>query len=197
MAKKTAGPRLPAFSRGASSANPDRVPGRKAHRSGGSLRDKATIKRLKLYTGGKVKRDKQGVVVEGDLARRDRAGNAEITGATGRVAPDRRWFGNTRTIKPEALDKFRHELREARREQTARAAPARHAKKLIMEMGPPDQWHKEEIEAAKARAAALKSAEAKRESDAASARSRAAQQRAELAAKAAERSGHAPLVKWT
>ena len=71
MAKKKAGPRLPAFSRGASSANPDRVPGRKANRSGGSLRDKATIKRLKLYTGGKVKRDKQGVVVEGDLARRD------------------------------------------------------------------------------------------------------------------------------
>ena len=85
MAKKKAGPRLPAFSRGASSANPDRVPGRKANRSGGSLRDKATIKRLKLYTGGKVKRDKQGVVVEGDLARRDRAGNAEITGATGRA----------------------------------------------------------------------------------------------------------------
>ena len=101
MAKKKAGPRLPAFSRGASSANPDRVPGRKANKSGGSLRDKATIKRLKLYTGGKIKRDKQGVVVEGDLARRDRAGNAEITGATGRVAPDRRWFGNTRTIKPE------------------------------------------------------------------------------------------------
>ena len=116
MAKKKAGPRLPAFSRGASSANPDRVPGRKANRSGGSLRDKATIKRLKLYTGGKVKRDKQGVVVEGDLARRDRAGNAEITGATGRVAPDRRWFGNTRTIRPEELDKFRHELREARRD---------------------------------------------------------------------------------
>ena len=70
MAKKKAGPRLPAFSRGASSANPDRVPGRKANKSGGSLRDKATIKRLKLYTGGKIKRDKQGVVVEGDLARR-------------------------------------------------------------------------------------------------------------------------------
>ena len=116
MAKKKAGPRLPAFSRGASSANPDRVPGRKANKSGGSLRDKATIKRLKLYTGGKIKRDKQGVVVEGDLARRDRAGNAEITGATGRVAPDRRWFGNTRTIRPEELDKFRHELREARRD---------------------------------------------------------------------------------
>ena len=64
MAKKKAGPRLPAFSRGASSANPDRVPGRKANKSGGSLRDKATIKRLKLYTGGKIKRDKQGVVVE-------------------------------------------------------------------------------------------------------------------------------------
>ena len=109
-------------------------------------------------------------------------------------ALDDRWG---EAAKREARRAKAKALREARREQTARAAPARHAKKLIMEMGPPDQWHKEEIEAAKARAAALKSAEAKRESDAASARARAAQQRAELAAKAAERSGHAPLVKWT
>jgi nuclear GTP-binding protein len=118
---KSGGSRLPAFSKGNSSSNPDRVVDKsanrvKANKSGGSLRDKATIKRLKLYTGGKVKRDKKGVVIEGDLARRDRAGNAEITGATGRVQPDRRWFGNTRTIKPEELDKFRHEMREARRD---------------------------------------------------------------------------------
>lgn len=28
----------------------------------------------------------------------------------GRVAPDRRWFGNTRIIKQEELDKFREEM---------------------------------------------------------------------------------------
>lgn len=30
--------------------------------------------------------------------------------STGRVAPDRRWFGNTRVIKQEELDKFREEM---------------------------------------------------------------------------------------
>lgn len=29
---------------------------------------------------------------------------------SGRVAPDRRWFGNTRVIKQEELDKFREEM---------------------------------------------------------------------------------------
>ena len=29
---------------------------------------------------------------------------------TGRVAPDRRWFGNTRIIKQDELDKFREEM---------------------------------------------------------------------------------------
>jgi nuclear GTP-binding protein len=28
----------------------------------------------------------------------DRAGDHKITATTGRVAPDRRWFGNTRVI---------------------------------------------------------------------------------------------------
>ena len=104
--------KIPAFSKGASSANPDRKAGKKANGSGGSLRDKATINRINMYKGGRVKRDKKGVVVEGELARRDRAGNSEITGATGRVQPDRRWFGNTRTIGPGELDKFREEMRE-------------------------------------------------------------------------------------
>jgi len=36
-----------------------------------------------------------------------RAGNQDITAATGRIAPDRRWFGNTRVIGQSALEEFR------------------------------------------------------------------------------------------
>jgi len=104
--------KIPSMKKGSSSANPDRVATKKAKGSGGSLRTKATINRINMYKGGKVKRDKKGVVISGELARRDRSGNAEITGASGRVQPDRRWFGNTRTIAPGELDRFREEMRE-------------------------------------------------------------------------------------
>lgn len=104
--------KIPSMSKSASSANPDRVASKKASGSGGSLRTKATINRINMYKGGKVKRDKKGVVIQGDFASRRKTGNEEITGASGRVQPDRRWFGNTRTIGPGDLDKFREEMRE-------------------------------------------------------------------------------------
>jgi len=43
---------------------------------------------------------------------KDRAGDDQITAATGRIAPDRRWFGNTRVVSPEDLDKFRETMAE-------------------------------------------------------------------------------------
>ena len=76
--------KLPSLKKGASSSNPDRLASTKAKRSGGSLREKAAIKRLKMYQGGRVKRDKQGTVIQGDLACRSKSGNDDITGATGR-----------------------------------------------------------------------------------------------------------------
>ena len=36
---------------------------------------------------------------------RDRAGDVAITAATGRIQPDRRWFGNTRVISQDDLDR--------------------------------------------------------------------------------------------
>lgn len=42
----------------------------------------------------------------------NRAGDREITGETGRIAPDRRWFGNTRVVDPKQLDTFRQEMTE-------------------------------------------------------------------------------------
>ncbi|CAM9290266.1 unnamed protein product [Pylaiella littoralis] len=91
-----------------SSANPHRsTDGIKAN--GGSLRDKATINRLNMYKAKGI-RDKKGKLIGGAYMMKNRAGDQAITGESGRVAPDRRWFGNTRIIKQEELDKFREEM---------------------------------------------------------------------------------------
>ncbi|KAJ1449568.1 P-loop containing nucleoside triphosphate hydrolase protein [Pelagophyceae sp. CCMP2097] len=102
---------MPSTSKGASSSNPDRVTDKKSNRSGGNLRDKQTINRLNLYKNSRVTRNKKGEVLGGDLANRDQSGGKDITGASGRIQPDRRWFGNTRTIGQGELDKFREEMR--------------------------------------------------------------------------------------
>lgn len=44
-------------------------------------------------------------IVGGTLMMRDRAGDVAITAATGRIQPDRRWFGNTRIISQDDLDR--------------------------------------------------------------------------------------------
>lgn len=76
----------------ASSNNPDRViKGKKPH----SYREKSTIKLLNLYS---EKPD--------DELRRARPSEAA------KIDPDRRWFGNTRTIAQSELDSFRNEVRE-------------------------------------------------------------------------------------
>ena len=38
-------------------------------------------------------RNKKGQVIGGNFMMKDRAGDREITAETGRIAPDRRWFG--------------------------------------------------------------------------------------------------------
>jgi nuclear GTP-binding protein len=97
-------PKKPAFKKGASSDNPDRFAKK------GGMRDKATIKRLNMYRKGGAIRNKEGHIVGGDYLMKDRAGNTEITASTGRIQPDRRWFGNTRVIGAKQLDTFRDEL---------------------------------------------------------------------------------------
>ena len=60
-------------------------------KSGNTLRDKATVRRLKMYTSKSKpsKKTPQGM---------------------DRIAPDRRWFGNTRVVGQKELDSFREEL---------------------------------------------------------------------------------------
>ena len=83
------------------------APGKKGDKN---MRDNATIARLKMYNNGKAIRNKEGKVVGGQFMMGDRAGDTKITAATGRIAPDRRWFGNTRVVNPTDLDKFREEM---------------------------------------------------------------------------------------
>lgn len=87
--------------------------GRRKDKDPGSARSAETIKRLKMYNNGKAIRNRDGRVVSGQLQMGTRAGDKEITAATGRVQPDRRWFGNTRTVTSTQLDKFREEMTSA------------------------------------------------------------------------------------
>ena len=75
------------------------------------MRSAETINRLKMYNG-KAVRNKGGKIIGGAFMMKDRAGDREITGETGRIAPDRRWFGNTRVVDPKQLDTFRQEMTE-------------------------------------------------------------------------------------
>ena len=59
--------------------------------------------------GGKPIRNKEGKVVGGPLLMSTQAGGKDLPNAA-RIAPDRRWFGNTRTIAQKELDKFREEM---------------------------------------------------------------------------------------
>jgi len=69
------------------------------------------INRLNMYKSRAI-RSKKGIVIGGDFMMGDRAGDREITAETGRIAPDRRWFGNTRVVDPKQLDTFRQEMTE-------------------------------------------------------------------------------------
>jgi nuclear GTP-binding protein len=83
----------PVRQKSAASTNPNRVlpEGKRPH----SYRDKATIRRLNLYND---KPDEAARRVRPDLP--------------AMIEPDRRWFGNTRTISHSELDMFRKEVRE-------------------------------------------------------------------------------------
>jgi nuclear GTP-binding protein len=80
-------------------------PNRRTDPNKTSLRDQRTIKRLKMYKS-KIKRDEKGNIIKGSVLK----ASDRIEQEMARIAPDRRWFGNTRTIGQEALQKFREEM---------------------------------------------------------------------------------------
>jgi nuclear GTP-binding protein len=69
------------------------------------LRDQRTVKRLKMYTS-KVVRNEKGEITKGSVL----SAGDKVQTSMARVAPDRRWFGNTRVIGQEALQQFRTEM---------------------------------------------------------------------------------------
>jgi nuclear GTP-binding protein len=86
-----------------SSSNPNRPAAKQGQR------DKATIQRLNMYNSGKPIRNKGGRVVGGQFMMSTKAGGQDLP-SSARVAPDRRWFGNTRTISQTELEKFRDDM---------------------------------------------------------------------------------------
>uniref|UniRef100_A0A6V2MQ34 Nucleolar GTP-binding protein 2 N-terminal domain-containing protein n=1 Tax=Ditylum brightwellii TaxID=49249 RepID=A0A6V2MQ34_9STRA len=70
------------------------------------MRDSDTIKHLNMYNNGKAIRNRDGTAVGRQFTMGDRAGDTKITGATGRIVPDGRWFGNKR------VDEFHEEMSE-------------------------------------------------------------------------------------
>lgn len=76
------------------------------------LRTADTVQRLKMYSNGKAIRNKEGKVVAGAFMMKDRAGDRKIDASTGRIQPDRRWFGNTRVVDSTELDQFRDAMTE-------------------------------------------------------------------------------------
>jgi len=96
------------MARSNSSMNPNRKVDKKQE-NGGSMRTKATIRRLQMYKGPGLIRDRRGKVVDGDLLSTKKAGNKPME-RMARVAPNRKWFGNTRVVGAKELDQFREEM---------------------------------------------------------------------------------------
>ncbi|KAF7299124.1 Nucleolar GTP-binding protein 2 [Mycena indigotica] len=68
-------------------------------------RDAKKAARVKMLSGGKPVRDKDGKIIQAAAFQK-----GEDETKPGRVQPDRRWFGNTRVISQTALDHFRTSL---------------------------------------------------------------------------------------
>lgn len=68
----------------------------------GEARTRATQNRLKMYDS-KAKRDKKGKIIYQAFKSKDVSHEA-------RIQPDRRWFGNTRSVNQEELSRFREEV---------------------------------------------------------------------------------------
>ncbi|XP_022107967.1 nucleolar GTP-binding protein 2-like [Acanthaster planci] len=89
------------ISKSASSSNPDRLKGAGGH----NMRDRTTIKRLKMYKGGKPTRNAAGKIIKSAVFQ-----SRLPSGSVARVEPNRRWFGNTRVITQSALQTFQEEM---------------------------------------------------------------------------------------
>lgn len=86
------------------SLNPDRV----KPKGKTNMRDKSTINRLLMYKNYKPQRNRLGKIVRPAPFQ-----SALTSGSVARIAPNQRWFGNTKVIGQNALQKFQDELGKA------------------------------------------------------------------------------------
>jgi len=96
-------PRKQGFNRSGHSMNPERKT--EGLKGVSVVRTKSTIKRLQMYRNFKPKRNKIGQIIspapfQGRLS----------SGTVARVEPNQKWFGNSRVITQNALQKFQEEL---------------------------------------------------------------------------------------
>jgi len=75
------------------------------------MRSKATIKRLNMYKSGAPIRNRQGKIVGGEFMLNNQTGNRPMDKMS-RIAPNRRWFGNTRVVGQKELENFREQMAE-------------------------------------------------------------------------------------
>lgn len=76
-----------------------------------NMRDKTTIKRLKMYKNFKAKRDKAGKILTPAPFQ-----SWLSSGTVARVEPNRKWFGNTRVITQNALQTFQEEMTKVKKD---------------------------------------------------------------------------------
>jgi len=94
------------FNKSNHSMNPDRPT--EGLKGVAKPRDKATIKRLQMYRNFKAKRNKSGEIIRPAPFQ-----STLKSGTVARVEPNQKWFGNTKTISQNALQKFQEELGKA------------------------------------------------------------------------------------
>lgn len=85
-----------AFKKTSASTNPNR-PDPSGGKPGSQFRTKATINRLNMY------RAKPNLT---------KMKQRPTDPAAGRIQPDRRWFGNVRTVDQKELERYRQKLQE-------------------------------------------------------------------------------------
>ena len=78
-------------------------------KGGHNMRTKATIDRLNMYKNFKPVRNRKGKLIK---AAPFQSWNS--SGTQARVEPNRKWFGNTRVITQNALQKFQEEMDKAK-----------------------------------------------------------------------------------
>lgn len=69
------------------------------------VRTKATIKRLQMYRNQRAKRDRTGKIIKPAPFQ-----GWNTSGTMSRIEPSQKWFGNSRVISQNALQKFQNEL---------------------------------------------------------------------------------------